>query len=91
MIDPRQRPRWRDFGDEMVFFDSVAGSTHLLNATAAEAVLFLAAQGKGTTDEIWEGVRSRLALSEDELPRSEIENLLEHLSHLAIVASIPSV
>ena len=94
---PSELPRWRvpegqhfvfaDFDDGIVMFDAGIGSTHLINATAAE-VLSIVEQTPGLSEEdIYSALLGRLELDEVALPRTAVIELLWQLENLGLVAA----
>ena len=86
-IPPGQRLLVEDFDDGIVMFDARVGSTHLLNATSAEALAIIENQPGLTGDEIRARLLERLALSSDQLPGAAVRDLLVWLEDLGIVGA----
>ncbi len=84
-IPPGQRLLLEDFDDGIVMFDARVGSTHLLNATSAEALAIIETQPGLTGDEIRNRLLERLALSPEQLPGEAVRDLLVWLEDLGIV------
>jgi len=95
---PSGSPRWRipegqhfvfaDFDDGVVMFDTRIGSTHLLNATAAET-LSIVEQVPGLAAEvIYRALLERLELDESALTCDAVIELLWQLENLGLVAAI---
>jgi PqqD family protein of HPr-rel-A system len=85
-----QQLLFEDFDDGIVLFDSKVGGTHLINPTAAEALdVILDAPGL-TAGEIHGRVLQRLALTEQALPLTALEELLGKLADLCLVVGEPA-
>jgi PqqD family protein of HPr-rel-A system len=92
-------PRWRlpsdqrlvfeDFDDGILVFDARVGGTHLVNATAAEALEVVTATPGLTASEIHRRVLERLGLDEAALPLPAVEELLRRLADLCLVTTSP--
>lgn len=85
-----QRLVFADFDDGILLFDTRVGGTHLVNATAAEALEVIAASPGLTAAEIHRRVVERLALTEAALPLAALEELLQRLADLCLVAGRPA-
>jgi len=90
-------PRWRiragqrfvfeDFDDGIVMFDALVGATHLLNASAAEALAIIQESPGVATAAIHRRLLERLELTEEVLPLAAVEELLWRLEDLNLVAT----
>jgi PqqD family protein of HPr-rel-A system len=87
-VPPGQRLIWEDFGDRVILFDSLVGRTHLLNATAAEALFALIEHPGLTPAELLAALGERLEL-EAELPLEAIDELLAYLESLNLACPLP--
>ena len=89
-------PRWRipdgqrfvfaEFEDGIVMFDARVGSTHLVNATAAEALAIVRQTPGLTAEAIHRMLLARMGLDEAALPRDALTELLWQLENLGLVA-----
>ena len=82
-----QRLLFEDFDDGVVMFDTRVGSTHLLNATSADALAILQAETPLTAEAIHSRLLERLELSPETLPLIAVEQLLGYLDNLGIVSA----
>ena len=90
-------PRWRlpagqrlvfeDFDDGVLLFDALVGGTHLINATAAEALALVVQHPGLSSAELHQQLLERLQITEALLPRAAIDELLARLDDLALVTS----
>ena len=80
-----QRLVFADFDDGVVMFDTGEGATHLLNATAAEALTILQEVPGLSTAELHARVLLRLGIGPDVLPIAALEELLHHSEDLNLV------
>ena len=85
-LPPGQRLAFEDFDDGIVLFDALVGSTHLVNATAAEALAVIEETPGLSAAEIHERLLRRLELAPDALPLPAVEELLARLAELDLVA-----
>ena len=93
-----ESPRWQvpvgqhflfaDFDDGIVMFDAGIGSTHLINPTAAEALMIVEQTPGLGGDAIYRALLARLELGESALPRDAVIELLWQLENLGLVAAI---
>jgi PqqD family protein of HPr-rel-A system len=86
-VPPGQRLLLEDFDDGVVMFDAKVGSTHLLNATSAEALAIIESEPGLTSDQIRDRLLERLALSDAQLPDAAVRELLVWLEDLGIVGA----
>jgi PqqD family protein of HPr-rel-A system len=85
-IPPGQSFLWDAYGPDVLVFDSASGSTHLLNAAAAEAVEALANAPIGLgADEIRSAVAAALSVRREDVSPDELSQLLAHLENLGLV------
>ena len=84
-----QRLAFEDFDDGILVFDARVGGTHLVNATAAEALEVVTAAPDLTAREIHRRVLERLGLTEATLPLAAVEELLRRLADLCLVSAVP--
>lgn len=78
-----------DFEDGIVVFDSLVGSTHLLDPTAAETLAVVEESPGLDAGAIRERLVERLALAGDALPLSMVEALLLQFELLNLVRADP--
>lgn len=86
-IPDGQRLLYEDFDDGIVMFDALVGSTHLLNASAAETLALVQETPNLTAPEIHRRLLERLRIGDDALPRGALEELLWRLEDLNLVAA----
>ena len=89
-------PRWHipagqhfvfeDFDDGIVMFDALVGTTHLLNASAAETLAIIEESPGLVTAAIHRRLLERLELEEEVLPLAAVEELLWRLEDLNLLA-----
>ena len=84
-----QRLVFEEFDDGILVFDARVGGTHLVNATAAEALEIIADTPDLTAPQIHRRVLERLGLPEDALPLPAVEELLRRLADLCLVGAAP--
>jgi PqqD family protein of HPr-rel-A system len=77
-----------DFDDGIVMFDARVGSTHLLNATAAEVLSIVHETPGLATAEIYRMLLARLDLGEHALPFGAVVDLMWQLENLGLVATV---
>jgi PqqD family protein of HPr-rel-A system len=92
---PSESSRWRvpdgqhfafaDFDDGIVVFDARVGATHLVNATAAEALALVDQTPGIATDDIYRKLLECLNLDEGLLPRDAIVEMMWQLENLGLV------
>ena len=97
MVDDDSVPRWRipngqrllyeDFDDGIVMFDAQVGATHLLNASAAEALAIVQESPGLSAVAIHRRLLERLEIADDVLPFAALEELLWRLEDLSLVAA----
>ena len=80
-----QRLVFEDFDDGIVLFDALVGGTHLVNATAAEALAVVEESPDLPAAEIHRRVLDRLELDAEALPLAALEELLRRLAALNLV------
>jgi PqqD family protein of HPr-rel-A system len=80
-----QRFVFADFDDGILMFDARVGSTHLLNATAVEALLILEESPDLSADEVYRALVERLELNPGALPFEAVAELLWQLENLGFV------
>lgn len=88
-ITPGQRLLFEDFDDGIVLFDALVGSTHLLNASAAEILTVVQETPGLDAATIHRRVLMRLALSDDALPLAAVEALLQRFESLSFIRADP--
>ena len=88
-IAPGQRLHFEEFEDGTVMFDTMVGATHLLNATAAEAIDIVVAHPDLDAGEIQRRICERLRLTTDALPLDAVRDLLEQLEDLNVLSDAP--
>jgi len=84
-IPAGQRLVFEDFDDGIVMFDSLVGSTHLLNATAAEALAVIESEPGLHIDRIHARLLERLGVDSDALPIAAVADLLWQLEDLNLI------
>ncbi|MEP7276858.1 MAG: HPr-rel-A system PqqD family peptide chaperone [Betaproteobacteria bacterium] len=98
VADPAgSEPRWRvpagqrfvfeDFDDGIVMFDALVGSTHLVSATAAEALAIVEETPDLTADAIYRRLLARAGMTEAALPFAAVRELLWQLENLDLLAA----
>jgi PqqD family protein of HPr-rel-A system len=85
-IAPGQRLLFHDFEDGVVLFDALVGSTHLLDASAAETLAIIGEAPGLDAFAIHAELLERLELSADALPLATVEALLQRLEAMALVS-----
>ena len=85
-IPAAQRLVFEDFDDGIVVFDSLVGSTHLLNATAAEALAVVESEPGLRIDQIHARLLEHLGIGADALPIAAVADLLWRLEDLNLIA-----
>jgi len=86
-IAPGQRLLFQDFEDGVVLFDGLAGATHLLDASAAEALAIIEDAPGLDASAIHAKLLERLELSANALPLATVEALLQRFEALALVSA----
>jgi PqqD family protein of HPr-rel-A system len=86
-IPADQRLVFEDFDDGILLFDGKVGSTHLMNATAAETLAIVEATPDLTTPQIHALLLARLELAPEALPLTALEELLGRLAALSLIAA----
>ena len=86
-IPARQHFVFEDFDDGIVMFDALVGTTHLLNASAAETLAITEESPGLTAAVIHRRLLERLELEEGALPLAAVEELLWRLEDLNLVAA----
>ena len=94
----RDASRWRvadgqhfvfaDFDDGILMFDARVGSTHLINATAAEALSIVEGSLGVSADNVHRALLQRLELDPGALPFEAVVELLWQLENLGLVTAI---
>lgn len=84
---PGQRFVFEDFDDGIVLFDALVGGTHLVNATAAEALALIEESPGLRLNEIHARLLERLEVGADALPQAAVEELLRRLADLGLVTA----
>lgn len=74
-----------DYDSEVVLFDRLSGSTHLVNATAAIALDLIRDNPGLTATDLHDRLTAYFDVSTDELPLPAIDTLLAHLESLGLV------
>jgi len=87
-VPPGQHFAFADFDDGIVVFDARVGSTHLVNATAAEALSIVDGTPGIATVGIHRTLLERLALEEDALAFETVVDLMWQLENLGLVATV---
>jgi len=77
-----------DFDDGIVMFDARVGSTHLLNATAAEALSIVESSPGLSADSVYRALHERLDLDPRALPLDAVVELLWQLENLGLVTAM---
>lgn len=85
-IAPGQRLLFQDFEDGVVLFDALVGSTHSLDASAAETLAIIEQAPGLDASAIHAELLKRLELSADALPLSTVEALLQRFEAMALVS-----
>ena len=88
-IPPGQRLIFEDFDDGVVLFDALVGSTHLLNATAAEALAIVEDMPGLRAPDIHRRLLDRLGIDAAALPEAAVIELLWRLEDLHLVGVCP--
>jgi len=86
-IAPGQRLLFQDFEDGVVLFDALVGSTHLLDASAAETLAIIEEAPGLDTSAIHAKLLERLALAAEALPLATLEALLQRFEAMALVSA----
>jgi PqqD family protein of HPr-rel-A system len=86
-IAGRQHLVFEDFEDGTVMFDALVGATHLLNASAVEALAIVEATPGLAAATIHQRLLERLRVAEDVLPLLAVEELLWRLEDLNLVSA----
>jgi PqqD family protein of HPr-rel-A system len=89
-IAPGQRLSFQDLDDGIVLYDALAGSTHCLDASAAETLAVIAETPGLDVAAIHRSVLERLALAPDALSLASVEALLARFELLNLVRSTPA-
>jgi PqqD family protein of HPr-rel-A system len=85
-IAPGQRLLFQDFEDGVVLFDALVGSTHLLDASAAEALAIIEEAPGLDALAIHLELLKRLQLGTEALPLAAVEALLLRFEAMALVS-----
>jgi PqqD family protein of HPr-rel-A system len=86
-IAPGQRLLFQDFEDGVVLFDALVGSTHLLNASAAETLAIIEEAPGLDASAIHAALVERLELSVEALPLPIVEALLQRFEAMALISA----
>jgi len=86
-LPPGQRLVFEDYEDGIVLFDVLVGGTHLVNATAAEALAIVEHSPGLSAAQIHARLLDQLQLAPDALPLAAVEELLRRLAALDLVAA----
>jgi PqqD family protein of HPr-rel-A system len=86
-IPEGQRLLYEDFDDGIVMFDALVGSTHLLNASAAETLALVQEKPGLAAADIHRRLLERLDVGDDALPLGALEELLWRLEDLNLIAA----
>ena len=89
-IAPGQRLLFQDFDDGVVLFDTLVGSTHLLDASAAETLAIIEEAPGLEASAIHARLLERLVLSAEALPLPTVEALLQRFEAVALVSAEPA-
>jgi len=82
-----QRLLFQDFEDGVVMFDALVGSTHLLDASAAETLAVVEEVPGLDAPAIHARLLERLELSADALPLAAVEALLRRFEAMALLSA----
>lgn len=85
-IAPGQRLLFQDLEDGVVMFDTLVGSTHLLDASAAETLAIIEQAPGLDASAIHAELLKRLELSAESLPLATVEALLQRFEAMALVS-----
>ncbi len=85
-IAPGQRLLFQDLEDGVVMFDTLVGSTHLLDASAAETLAIIEQAPGLDASAIHAELLKRLELSAEALPLATVEALLQRFEAMALVS-----
>ena len=85
-IAPGQRLLFQDFEDGVVLFDALVGSTHLLDASAAETLAIIEHAPGLDASAIHAELLERLALSAEALPLATVDALLQRFEAMALIS-----
>lgn len=85
-IAPGQRLSFQDLEDGVVMFDALVGSTHSLDASAAETLAIVEHAPGLDTSAIHAELLQRLELSAESLPLEAVEALLQRFEAMALVS-----
>lgn len=77
-----------DFDDGILMFDALVGATHLLNPTAAEALLIVQDIPGLPAAEIHRRLLERLQVAESALPLAAVVELLWRLEDLNLLGAM---
>jgi PqqD family protein of HPr-rel-A system len=77
---------FQDFDDGVVLFDTLRGSTHLLDASAAETLAIIEEAPGLDTSAIHDLLLQRLDLSPAALPVATVESLLQRFEAMALLS-----
>jgi PqqD family protein of HPr-rel-A system len=85
-IAPGQRLLFQDFEDGVVLFDALVGSTHLLDASAAETLAIIDQAPGLDASAIHAELVQRLEISSEALPLATVEALLQRFEAMALIS-----
>jgi PqqD family protein of HPr-rel-A system len=86
-IAPGQRLLFQDFEDGVVLFDALVGSTHSLDASAAETLAIIEHAPGLDASAIHAELLERLELSAESLQLATVEALLQRFEAMALVSA----
>jgi PqqD family protein of HPr-rel-A system len=84
-IPDGQRLVFEEFDDGIVMFDAGVGATHLLNATAAEALAILEAEPRLDAEALRRRLLDGLPIADAALPLDAVQEMLLRLEDLGLV------
>jgi len=82
-----QRLLFQDFEDGVILFDALVGSTHLLDASAAETLAIIEDMPGLHASAIHAALLDRLELSAEALPVAAVDALLQRFEAMALVSA----
>ena len=85
-IAPGQRLLFQDFEDGVILYDALVGSTHLLDASAAETLAIIEEAPGLDASAIHAALLDRLQLSPEALPLAAVDALLQRFEAMALVS-----
>jgi PqqD family protein of HPr-rel-A system len=87
-ILPGQKLRFEDFDDGIIMFDALVGATHLINASAAEALAIVESCPGISTTELRDRLLTSLDIADVALSLEDVDELMWRLEFLNIVCVI---